>query len=416
MLKKLLPTAPAFSYTNYRWWTVTNAMGPLERGTQQGILAFYVLEVTGSASLMAVSVALQGVSALFMLPAGVLADRFDRKLLLIGSLVLAAVVTIGFCVLIALGIESYALILTFVTLSGILTSGQMPISRAILPMTVPREHLLNGISLGTITQSLPRVLGPGIAALLYDLFGPEAAFLVGAIVLLFGALAVLPLQLGEIDQSDGSENETLSVDRSFLSDMSEVVYFLRSNPVLLTIMALMCVAGLFMVGPVNYGSPIIFREIHQTSAGSLGVAWAMLSLGMVISSLFITRVKDMPNKGGFFATAILGGGFCVAAMALSPTAEIVIFFFFIWGCGGGFFMNMSQALLQMRTPDKFMGRVMSLSSLAMLGLMPIGVAQVALIDNGLGFGTQPALVISGMICSSAALVALLAHREFRQAK
>ena len=79
-------------------------------------------------------------------------------------------------------------------------------------------------------------------------------------------------------------------------------------------------------------------------------------------------------------------------------------------------MNMSQALLQMRTPDKFMGRVMSLSSLAMLGLMPIGVAQVALIDNGLGFGTQPALVIAGIICSAAALVALLAHQEFRQAR
>ena len=114
--------------------------------------------------------------------------------------------------------------------------------------------------------------------------------------------------------------------------------------------------------------------------------------------------------------AIMLGGLCVAAMALSPTVEIVIFVFFIWGCGGGFFMNMSQGLLQMRTPDKYMGRVMSLSSLAMLGLMPIGVGQVALIDNGLGFGTQPALVISGMICSSAALVALLAHREFRQAR
>ena len=145
MLRNLLPTAPAFSYINYRWWTITNATGPLERGIQQGILAFYVLEVTGSASLMAVSVALQGVSALFMLPAGVLADRFDRKSLLIASLLLAALVTIGFCVLITQGIESYSLILTFVMLTGILTSAQMPISRAILPMTLPREHLLNGI-------------------------------------------------------------------------------------------------------------------------------------------------------------------------------------------------------------------------------------------------------------------------------
>ena len=413
MVRNLLPTAPAFSYINYRWWTITNATGPLERGIQQGILAFYVLEVTGSASLMAISVALQGVSALFMLPAGVLADRFDRKSLLIGSLLLAALVTIGFCVLIMQGIESYALILTFVTLTGILTSAQMPISRAILPMTLPREHLLNGISLGTITQSLPRVLGPGIAALFYHWFGPAAAFLVGAVVLLFGALAVLPMQLGVVDHG---EAETEDVDRTFRSDMVQVIEFLRSNPVLLTIMALMCVTGLFMMGPVNYGSPIIFREIHQTSAGSLGFAWAMLSAGMVTSSLFITRIKAMPNKGGFFAMALMGGGFCTAAQALSPTAGIAIFFFFIWGCFGGFFMNMSQGLLQMRTPDKFMGRVMSLSSLAMLGLMPIGVAQVALIDNGLGLGTQPAVVISGIICFSAALVALLAHREFRQAR
>ena len=416
MLRNLLPTAPAFSYINYRWWTITNATGPLERGIQQGILAFYVLEVTGSASLMAVSVALQGVSALFMLPAGVLADRFDRKSLLIASLLLAALVTIGFCVLITQGIESYSLILTFVMLTGILTSAQMPISRAILPMTLPREHLLNGISLGTITQSLPRVLGPGIAALFYDWSGPAAAFLVGAVVLLFGALAVLPMQLGAIDEYANGEDETAGVDRTFRSDMAQVIQFLRSNPVLLTIMALMCVTGLFMMGPVNYGAPIIFREIHETSARSLGFAWAMLSAGMVTSSLFITRVKDMPNKGGFFAMALMGGGFCTAAQALSPTAGIAIFFFFIWGCFGGFFMNMSQGLLQMRTPDKFMGRVMSLSSLAMLGLMPIGVAQVALIDNGLGLGTQPAVVISGIICFSAALVALLAHREFRQAR
>ena len=104
MFSRAFPSAPAFSYTNYRWWTLTNATGPLERGIQQGVLGFYVLEITGSASLMAISVAIQGIAALFMLPAGILADRFDRRLLLAASMILAGIVTLVFCIGIMAGI------------------------------------------------------------------------------------------------------------------------------------------------------------------------------------------------------------------------------------------------------------------------------------------------------------------------
>ena len=412
MFSKALPSAPAFSYTNYRWWTLTNATGPLERGIQQGVLGFYVLEITGSASLMAISVAIQGISALFMLPAGILADRFDRRLLLAASMILAGIVTLVFCIGIMAGIESYSWTIIYVTVTGILTSAQMPVSRAILPMTLPREHLLNGISLGTITGALPRVIGPGAAALFYDFLGPWAAFSIGAFVLFVGAFAVLPMKLAPIDMIESSTTSS-GVGNSA---MSEVISFLRTRRELITVIGLMCVTGLFMMGPVNYGAPIIFTEIHQTDATQLGLAWAMLSAGMVVSSLFISSMRELSNKGGFFGMALMGGGFCVAAQVLAPTPALTIFFFFVWGCFGGFFMNMSQALLQMRTPDQYMGRVMSLSTLAMLGLMPLGVAQVALLDNAVGLGTQSAVTISGVLCFLLALSAVLFHKEFRQAR
>ena len=80
-----------------------------------------------------------------------------------------------------------------------------------------------------------------------------------------------------------------------------------------------------MMGPVNYGAPIIFTEIHQTEATQLGLAWAMLSAGMVVSSLFISSMRELNNKGGFFGMALMGVDFVLLRKSLLPLQPLQYF-------------------------------------------------------------------------------------------
>ena len=120
----------------------------------------------------------------------------------------------------------------------------------------------------------------------------------------------------------------------------------------------------------------------------------------------------MKKKGGFFAMALIGGSFGFAGYAFSPSFGVALVFFFIWGAFGGFFANMSQALLQSHTPDHMMGRVMALNSVAMQGFMPLGALQAGVAAALIG--PQAAVVVSRVLCASLATLALVTVPSFRR--
>ncbi len=197
-----------------------------------------------------------------------------------------------------------------------------------------------------------------------------------------------------------------------LGDLREAWRFLRANPPLLVIIALMVNTGLFMIGPNQALVPVIVREELGAGPSSLGPMLTAMALGTLSTSTFLTSMGGLRNKGGFFAMALIGGSICFAGVSLSPWLPLSACLFYLWGAFGGFFQAMSQSLLQQHTPNEMMGRVMGVSTLASMGTMPLGAVQAGLTASLLD--ARLAGLLSGVICLSIAVTALLAAPRFRR--
>jgi sugar phosphate permease len=137
-----------------------------------------------------------------------------------------------------------------------------------------------------------------------------------------------------------------------------------------------------------------------------------MAVGTLITSLFLTSMGGMRNKGGFFAMALIDGSICFAGIALSPTVCLAMACFYLWGSFGGFFVSMSHSLLQSHTPQEVMGRVMSVNALVSQGTMPLGALVAGLIVSLTDVRT--AALIPAVLCAPIATLALLFIPRFRR--
>jgi MFS family permease len=197
-----------------------------------------------------------------------------------------------------------------------------------------------------------------------------------------------------------------------VGDVGDGLRWVRERRPLAVIIGLMVVTGLFMVGPHQTLQPLIVRDHLGAGSVGYGLTATAMSVGTLSTSLMLTSMGGMRNKGGFFAMALIGGSAGFLGYAFSPTFGVALVFFFVWGGFGGFFVNMSQSLLQSHTPDHMMGRVMALNTVAMQGFMPVGALQAGLLATAIG--PQSAALFSTVTCASLATLALVTVPSFRR--
>lgn len=405
-----LPSFTSFRYRDFRLWWVLSATFMLSRGMFQISLAWLILELTDSGAWVGITVFTTGVPIfLLTFPSGVLADRMDRKRLILivqaGSVATAIVIAI----IVGAGWATPRMVLVFAVLSGTQQALSLPVTRAVLPTLVPREHLLNAVALGSMSQNTSQLVGPVFAGTLIAVSGISAAFVGSAAFLCVGMVAAVAMRLPARAQAPSRAGGWA---RNVVADVADGLRWIRERRPLAVIIGLMIVTGLFMVGPHQTLQPIIVRDHLGAGPQGYGLTATVMSVGTLTTSLMLTSMGSLPNKGGFFAMALIGGSAGFAGYAFSPSFGIALLFFFMWGGFGGFFVNMSQSLLQSHTPDHMMGRVMALNTVAMQGFMPIGALQAGLLATLVG--PQQAVLFSALTCACLATLALVAVPTFRR--
>jgi predicted MFS family arabinose efflux permease len=404
-----VPSFTAMGYRDYRLWWASSAAVMLDRGMAQIALSWLVLELTNSSLWVGLTIFATGLPMfLFTLPAGLGADRWNRRRLLIWAQLVGALSAAGFATVVAFGWATPELALGYAFLSGSTLAFSMPASRALIPMLVPRDHVLNAVALGSISQNTSRLVGPALAGLLIAGFGVAASLYVQAALILLGLVALFLVRLpAQLPSARGAGGRS-----SVWADVKEGGGFLSANRPLLVLIGLMLVTGLFMMGPHQTVLPVIVRDHLKVGSAGFGITVTAMSLGSITTSLFLTSMGGMPNKGGFFAMALIGGSVCFAGYVLSPWYALALVFFYVWGGFGGFFANMSQSLLQTHTPGPMMGRVMAVNTLAMQGFLPLGALQAGVIASVAG--PQTAGVVSAVTCALLAATALVFAPRFRR--
>ena len=313
-------------------------------------LGLLVLDITNSPLWVGISAGVAGVGmTLFSPVAGVLADRYNRKHLLILSLLVQsfAAIILGILLLMDLLPLYHGLLFSFV--SGLTGSVKFSCKMALTLDLAGRNNLLKGIAANFFSMTIMGVVAPLAGGLiLVELGMGQAFFLVGALLLV--SLMVVSLLKGiESPQYRGA---------SHVDDFMEGVrYVFRSPSVRLLILAVM-VSETFGWA-VESMLPVIARD--ELGLGPEGFSYLMSAgaLGAAVTTVTISVVPNIENKGKLVLLGIIGFGVGLIVFAFSKLLILSLFCLaFTFGCGVAFESGLST-LIQEVIPDRMRGRVLS---------------------------------------------------------
>lgn len=295
---------------------------------------------------------------LLILIGGAVADRADRRRLLIALHVVAAALT-GF---LALGVHRGALSMPLIVAYGVgmgsVSAFLMPARDALLS-DVSGGNLMRAVSVLTMTQWGMQALG-SFSARIGANVGIAALIAIQAAILLVGAPAIA--RLPRRAQRDGSKRAALTLSE-FAEGVAEVAQSLVLGPVALLAIAL----GVLFIGPFLVVFPLLVRDYYGGDLADLSLLFGCFPLGIIASSAWILARGGVRRKGVAQLASLGIGGLCMIALGLGLPFPVALAIVFVFGLGGAVFMNASRTLFQEKAPAAHRGRVLSVYSLSTMG-------------------------------------------------
>ncbi len=360
---------------------------------------YVVLLLGGSAATLGLIGFLNTIPNLvFALPAGALADRFDRRKLLLVFQSLNMALAAALAITWATGTLTIGLLGVLAVLGGILGTLSFAPFQAMLAATVPARDLESAVAINSLSLQVARFVGPAIAGFLLAAAGPTWVFGVNAasFVAVLGTLALLP--------SSRPVRSAAAMAGGALSEAFRYVFGQRS---LAAMMGLMLVAGLFGTPPVAFMIPAIVRYNLDAGAGTLGAVMAAIGLGSLFGSIALLRLSSRPNKGEPLLVGFVVTGAALAGIGASTNAWLSLGLAFVGGLAGVLFVGLSTVVVQAMSTDEIRARTLAIWAAAFVGMLPFG----ALLTAGLAavIGPGGAVFVDGL----AVIVGAIAVVAFR---
>lgn len=349
-----------------------------------------VLQLTHSGLGLGLVTALQWLPVLvFGAWGGVLADRFDKRHLLIFTNVSSGVLSLILGIATLTGVVTLWFVIVIALLLGVITALDNPTRQTFTFEMVGRERLTNAVSLNTATFTTARVIGPAVAGFLIGGVGIGQCFLVNA-------ASFIPITLALIFMDKSQLVPTSAADRS-KGQIREGFRYVRSVPILRTILIMMAI-----VGTLEYNFqvilPVLAKETFHGDATTLGFLGASLGIGMFTGSLSNAAFGRASRKLLLIAGGALGVlTICLAAAPSLLTAALLMIP--LGACSIAFLATMNSTL-QLNSSDAMRGRVMAIYFVLFLGSTPIGAPIIGWLSES--FSPRVALATGGV----ATLVAL----------
>ena len=346
----------------------------LVQSTQRFAFVWLALELGARSDINGLILFVMGIPALLIsLPVGVMSDHLNRRTLLLVSQLgaMATTVAIAFMVSADIMTISWAIAASFA--AGVFIALGTPVRAAAIPTLVPQDKLIGAIAVNTIGMNIGLIIGPATAGPVIRIWGIQGAFWLQAVLYFLGFIALLRLELPA-----GVNHERKSLRWEIL----EGVKFIQGHQAVRSFFVLLSSSTVFMMAPWIVLGPQLAREQAGASASQTTVMFALLGVGQFVTSLFIMRFNQLlVRKGLWFMLGLCWGSAVQIFLGQSTSIPIMSMFLFMWGVGGGLYMNLNQTLIQNNTPREVMGRVMAIHSLLMSGLAPAGALLVGFIDR-----------------------------------
>jgi len=329
-----------------------------------------LLNLTGSGESVGYILIIKLLPTFFVGPlAGVVADRFHRKTIMVAADLLRGVVVLGF--LFVDSPDKVWMVYVITALQVMATTFFDPAASATVPGIVERRHLIAANALASVSWSVTLAFGAAVGGFFTDLFGRYAAFVIDAVSFFISAAFVSSVRVPRRASTERQKRQKLSViEATGIADIIEGAKYLKSN---LRVMALLMVkSGWGLGGGVLLLLTIFGKQIFpigRDGSTSIGLLYAARGIGALIGPMIARAITGVSVRTMRQAIAV---AFVVSTVfylffAWSPSLWVAAIFAIGAHAGGSIQWVFSTVLLQMTVPDKFLGRVFALE-LALLTL------------------------------------------------
>ena len=352
-----------------------------------------VLHLSGSGAAVGVTTGLQFLPMLlFGMVGGIVADRFDKRKVLLATQSTAMALALVMGVLVATDVVRLWMVFVLAFLLGCVTAVDNPTRQSFVTEMVGPDEVTNAVGLNSATFNSGRVIGPAIAAIVIETVGLAPAFFVNAatyVAVLAGLRAMDPSRLFRLAPTPRSRGQ-----------IREGLRYVWATPVLRQTIGLVLFVATFGMNLVVV-LPLLARFTFEGSAGTYGLLMSSMAVGSLGGALWAAN-RVRPSAKVRVGAAVLFGAFEVA-VALAPSVWVAVALLVPTGAAAITFMSSSNSTLQLSSDQHMRGRVMALYALVFLGSTPLGgpvtgwVSEVWSPRWGLGLG--------GAITVAAALVA-----------
>lgn len=396
-------TFDALRVRDYRLLFQGSAVTSIGFWMQQAALGWLVLDLTNSPFYLGLASFARQFPMMVVSPfGGVLADRLDRRNVMVATQVAQLVFTASLAALVFTGQVTIWHVLIASVLMGCAVSVNVPARQALVPALVGRERLANALALYSMSLNASRIIGPSLAGVMMGWAGVGGCLALQSVGYVWASFNLFQIRYSDSatsNRSGGSVMENL---------IDGLRYCVRTRPIFVQL--LIAAVPTIVAYPYMQFFPSFARDVYDIGPGGLGLLMTAMGVGALSGSFAVASRRSIRRKS--LVTLVSAGlfGLLLCAFALSEWLPMALVFLALAGACSSVYTTLNGTILQELAPDEYRGRVASVYMVTW-GMMPIGAVPAGVIAE---FWGAPAAVLTGGAICALFCGALLLSRTLRR--
>ncbi|MBE9610452.1 MFS transporter [Chitinilyticum piscinae] len=401
-----MPLPSLFRNRNFLMLWLATIIGNFTLAVAMLAETWYVVKTLGAKEQLGyVMIAASVPRILLMAVGGVMADRIKRSHILMMSMGVRVILLLAVVALLNFQMLGIVAITVFAFLYGALDAFFWPAQGALVPSIVPEQELTRANSIMLTTNQIGLVFGPVLGSAMLVWFDYQEVFAISAGGLLLGVLTMLAMMEPPVTPQSKQSN--------LLVELREGITYTLNTPELRAMMIIYAFANLLFMGPLSLGIPLVVTEHLDGLPETLGYLQSAGAAGMVAGGLLLTMWPPRKKRLLMIALVITVEGVLLALQGHTYWVWAAVGVQFLLGLGIASNNVPMMSVIQQYTDREKIGRVMSLNTMAAMGLSPLSYAMVTgLLAIHVSIGWI--MPVFGLVMSAAMLWCIAAMPVVRQ--
>lgn len=392
-----------FKNANFRTYLLGQGISLIGTFMQQMALQWFIWDVTQDTRWVGIVAAVTFAPAFFLMPfTGAIADRVDRRRVLIGTQLIEMTLALLLALFIFLGMHVIWPVLLFALILGVVAAFNFPTQGAFIGDLSGMGEIRKSMMLYALAIEIGRFIGPALAGLVVAQFNTATAFLLNGLSFIAVVISLLFVRAQQVRRPPSG---------NLLQNFGEALRYVRQQPRIADLLLCSLSVTLFIFSSLQLAAPIADLVLHggpQLVGYLLGASGAGALIGVLLVAPQVQRIE---RAGMALSGALLWSGLWLMLTSFFTWAPLTILGIFFCSVNIPVVLAGVGGLVQMLAPSDMRARLLSVSSMLSTGIQPIGALLVGWMGNALG--PMVALRVNGTLMAVIALGLLLLHHEFR---